>query len=218
MPTAPSGCATASPALRSMRERTASRSLPTISIRARSALSASGCAKFCARPHARFEKDIRMKVIWMTAALFLAFFAAAAQRRADNANPLGNSEQAIRQGQEIYSHNCTVCHGLNGAAGERGPALAAGREYARRKDRAIFDAVQNGIAGTLMPASGLSPMDIWKVVAYIRSLRATASDALVPGDVAHGEQIFWGQGRCAECHTIRGRGGILGPDLSNIGG
>jgi cytochrome c oxidase cbb3-type subunit 3 len=159
-----------------------------------------------------------VKVIWKTAALLLAPFVAAAQRPSDNANPLGNSEQAIRQGQEIYNHNCTVCHGLNGAAGERGPALAAGREYVRRKDRAIFDAVQNGIAGTLMPASGLSPMDNWKVVAYIRSLRATASDALVPGDVEHGEQIFWGNGRCAECHTIRGRGGILGPDLSNVGG
>ena len=154
----------------------------------------------------------------MTAALLLAPFPAAAQRPADNANPLGHSEQAIRQGQEIYDHNCTVCHGLNGAAGERGPALGAGRDYVRRKDQAIFDAVQNGIPGTLMPASGLPPMDIWKVVAYIRSLRATASDALVPGDAAHGEQIFWGKGSCSECHTIRGRGGILGPDLSNIGG
>ena len=34
-----------------------------------------------------------------------------------------------------------------------------------------------------MPASGLQPVDIWKVVTYIRSLRSTASDAFVPGDV-----------------------------------
>jgi len=40
----------------------------------------------------------------------------------------------------------------------------------------------------------------------------------VRGDVAHGDKIFWSKGRCAECHMIRGRGGILGPDLSNIGG
>ena len=69
-----------------------------------------------------------------------------------------------------------------------------------------------------MPASGLQPMEIWKIVAYIRSLRATASDAFVPGDVAGGERIFWEKGRCGTCHMIRGRGGISGPDLSNLAG
>ena len=69
-----------------------------------------------------------------------------------------------------------------------------------------------------MPPSGLPPADISKIVAYIRSLRATASDAFVPGDADHGEQIFRGKGRCDSCHMIRGRGGILGPDLSNSGG
>jgi mono/diheme cytochrome c family protein len=47
------------------------------------------------------------------------------------------------------------------------------------------------------------------VAAYIRSLRATASDAFVPGDVAHSEEIFRGKGRCGECHMIRGRNGDL---------
>ncbi len=158
---------------------------------------------------------------WMAPGLLLVSVAMLAQqpkRASGNTNPLGHSELSIKQGQEIYNHNCTVCHGLNGAAGDRGPALGAGRDYTRRKDQAIFDAIQNGIPATAMPPSGLEPMDIWKVVAYIRSLRATASDAFVPGDAAHGEQIFWGKGRCGQCHMIRGRGGILGPDLSNIGG
>jgi len=160
------------------------------------------------------------KTIWMAAALLLAPIPARAQQprpSPGNTNPLGHSEQAIEQGREIFNHNCTVCHGLNGAAGDRGPALGAGRDYSRRKDQAIFDAILSGIPGTNMPPSGLPPMDVWKVVAYIRSLRATASEAFVPGDVAHGEKIFWSKGRCGECH-IRGRGGILGPDLSNIGG
>jgi cytochrome c oxidase cbb3-type subunit 3 len=162
-----------------------------------------------------------MKIGWMAAGFLLVSVAVLAQqpkRASGNTNPLGHSELSIKQGQEIYNHNCTVCHGLNGAAGDRGPALGAGRDYTRRKDQAIFDAIQNGIPGTTMPPSGLEPMNIWKVAAYIRSLRATASDAFVPGDVAHGEQIFWGKGGCGQCHMIRGRGGILGPDLSNIGG
>jgi cytochrome c oxidase cbb3-type subunit III len=162
-----------------------------------------------------------MKMKSMAAGLLVASVAAVAQRpepAPGKSNPLGHSEEAVSQGHEIYNHNCTVCHGLNGAAGDRGPALGAGRDYVRRKDPAIFEAIQNGIPGSTMPQSGLQPTDIWKVVAYIRSLRATASDAFVPGDVAHGEEIFRGKGRCGECHMIRGRGGIRGPDLSNLAG
>jgi|SRR5579872_1090416 len=162
-----------------------------------------------------------MKIGRLAAGVLLVPVAVLAQqpkRASDNTNPLGHSEQSIKQGQEIYNGNCTVCHGLNGAAGDRGPGLGGGRNYVRRKDQAIFDAIQNGIPGTAMPPSGLEPMNIWKLVAYIRSLRATASDAFAPGDVAHGERIFWSKGRCSQCHMIRGRGGILGPDLSNVGG
>ena len=69
-----------------------------------------------------------------------------------------------------------------------------------------------------MPRSNMDPTDIWRVVAYIRSLRATASDAFVAGDLAAGERVFWERGKCGDCHMIRGRGGISGPDLSNSGG
>src|ERR1700688_3470885 len=119
-------------------------------------------------------------------------------------NPLAHNEEAIVQGREIYNRTCTVCHGLDGAAGGRGPGLGAGRSYVLRTDQAIFGAIEKGIPGTEMPAAGLQPMDIWKVVAYIRSLRATASEAFVPGDVAQGEQVFWNKGQCGACHMIRG--------------
>ena len=101
-------------------------------------------------------------------------------------------------------------------AGDRGPALAARRRYLRTSEQDLFDAIKHGIAGTLMPASPLPDADISKIVAYIRSLRATAIDTPVEGDVARGGQIFEGKGRCRECHMLNGRGGLLGPDLSNI--
>ncbi len=154
---------------------------------------------------------------WSVAGLWLVSVAAA-QPAEQSTNPVGRSEQAIIEGHELYNRSCTVCHGLNAAGGDRGPALGGGRSYVIRSDQGIFEAVQKGIPGTGMPASGLQPMEIWKVVAYIRSLRATASDAFVAGDVAKGESIFWEKGGCAACHMIRGRGGISGPDLSNLGG
>jgi putative heme-binding domain-containing protein len=68
-----------------------------------------------------------------------------------------------------------------------------------------------------MPSSTLPDADIRNVVAYLRSLRAPASEAPVAGDVSRGEAIFRTKGRCLDCHMFRGSGGLLGPDLSNIG-
>lgn len=155
---------------------------------------------------------------WMITGLLSgwAAFAQEGPAPAAGANPLARDPQAIAEGKAIYNRTCTVCHGLDGAAGGRGPALGAGRSYVLRTDAAIFGAVQKGIPGTEMPPSGLREMDIWKVVAYVRSLRATASDAFVAGDVARGEQIFRGKGQCGSCHMLRGQGGIAGPDLSNL--
>jgi len=37
------------------------------------------------------------------------------------------------------------------------------------------------------------------------------------GDPRHGRQIYITKGGCTKCHTIDGRGGAIGPDLTNIG-
>jgi cytochrome c oxidase cbb3-type subunit 3 len=136
--------------------------------------------------------------------------------RPASTNPLGRSREVIESGRQLYNSSCTACHGLDGTAGDRGPALAATRRYLRRSDDDLFNAIKNGIPGTLMPQTGLPDNDIWKIVAYIRSLRATASDEFVSGDAKHGEEVFRGKARCSDCHMVNGRGGLLGPDLSNI--
>ena len=150
--------------------------------------------------------------------ILLASAAVAQPQPEQSTNPVGQSEQVVAEGRELYNRTCTVCHGANGTAGDRAPALGAGRSYVIRSDTGIFDAIKNGIPGSAMPASGLQPVEIWKLVAYIRSLRATASDAFVPGDPIRGERIYWEKSGCGACHMIRGRGGISGPDLSNVGG
>jgi len=157
----------------------------------------------------------------MAVGLLLASTAVLAQQPkhgAGQSNPLGHSEQVVEEGRKLFNDNCTVCHGMAGTEGERGPALAAGSKHTRQSDQDIFDAVEDGIPGTGMAPVALGTTDTWKVVAYVRDLRATAYDAVVQGDPAKGEQIFWGKGQCGQCHMIHGRGAILGPDLSNIGG
>jgi cytochrome c oxidase cbb3-type subunit III len=152
----------------------------------------------------------------------LAIFAAATSAQAQTApSPYVNNPAAIEEGRGLYNSTCTGCHGANGAAGEIGPGLAIpGRSYARRSDEQIFDAIKHGIPATVMPAhqSKLTDDQIWKITAYVKGLRGTAIDAPSPGDVAAGEAVFWGKGGCGSCHMVKGRGSIVGPDLSNLAG
>lgn len=149
--------------------------------------------------------------------LVLAFLAAATLAAQTARNPLANDPQAVAEGRALYNGRCTACHGPDGTAGERAPGLgASGRRYLRTTDPDLFDAIAKGIPGTGMPASGLSENDAWKLVAYVRSLRGTAIDAPAAGDAARGEQIYAGKGGCAQCHMLRGKGGLLGPDLSTL--
>jgi putative heme-binding domain-containing protein len=36
------------------------------------------------------------------------------------------------------------------------------------------------------------------------------------GDWARGKALFYGEAQCSTCHTVRGQGGTVGPDLSNL--
>src|SRR5271163_4356857 len=152
---------------------------------------------------------MRDMTAWMGfgAALLIGFpgYAQNAGAEPDSGNPFSGDPQAVTEGQEIYNRACTVCHGHEGSGGDRGPGLAASaRRYRRTSDRDLFDAISKGIAGTMMPPSGLSDPEVWKLALYIRSLRGTAIDHPASGDVAHGEQVFWNQGHCGECHLMHG--------------
>src|SRR4051794_36473599 len=124
-------------------------------------------------------------------------------------NPLGDAPAVAEAGRVLYNRTCTGCHGPDGTEGDRAPSLDANRRYFRVSETAIFDVVKNGIPGTAMPASGLSDSDAWKIVAFIRNVRATASDLVVPGNVENGMKVFTGKGGCSRCHMIRGQGGVV---------
>jgi putative heme-binding domain-containing protein len=137
------------------------------------------------------------------------------------AHPAIGNKEAIAEGERLYNETCTSCHGKDGAGGELGPPVAAqNRRYLRRSDDEIFDAIKNGITGTQMPpfSGQFNDDQIWRITAYIHGLRGTAYDTPASGNVANGEAIFWSKANCGACHMIKAKGGILGPDLSNLAG
>ena len=87
---------------------------------------------------------------------------------------------AIGEGRRLFNWmNCSGCHGDHGGGG-MGPSLRDSLWIYGREDAQIFSSISNGRARG-MPAWGAKlPRDqIWKLVAYIRSL-GTAQEADPP--------------------------------------
>src|SRR5947209_16536463 len=107
-------------------------------------------------------------------------------------NPFQGKPEAVHEGESLYAQHCTGCHGPTGSAGEIGPAIAtADRIDFGGGDAQVFDTIKNGVPGTSMSPQKISEEEIWKITTYIHALRATAVDNPLPGNVAHGEEIFW---------------------------
>jgi putative heme-binding domain-containing protein len=129
-------------------------------------------------------------------------------------NPFQGDAAAIRSGMGLFRARCADCHGMD-ARGVRGPDItqiwASGRT-----DDGLFNTIKNGIPGTEMPSQPrLFDHETWQILAYLRTLAATARTEPPRGNAENGEKIYRAQ--CAGCHRVNGMGGRLGPDLSRIG-
>lgn len=137
---------------------------------------------------------------------------------AQGPNPFAGEADAIAAGAAIYQTTCAACHGADGAGTAGGPPL--NRPLARAQDdAALFAIIHDGIADTKMPAfPALSEENIWRLAAHVRSLNALAPVPLAAmADARAGERLFFGEGGCAACHEVNGRGGALASDLSAVG-
>lgn len=118
-------------------------------------------------------------------------------------------------GKKLFQTHCTVCHGPQGDGG-KGTNLAQPRLPRATDDQALASIITFGIPGTEMPRTRMTPQQLVNVMAYIRSLGALPAEPL-HGNLHRGEQIYLGKGNCAQCHALHGRGGTLGPELTDIG-
>ena len=103
-------------------------------------------------------------------------------------NPLEADEAAITAGMGAYRQRCADCHGMD-ARGIRSPDIT--QVWARgRSDGALFETVRRGIPGTEMPAHPAprtSDTDIWRILAYLKTLAVPAPSAPSPGNATAGE-------------------------------
>jgi PQQ-dependent dehydrogenase (methanol/ethanol family) len=147
----------------------------------------------------------------LSAARLLALITAAALAHAFAQQPPPEDAAA-----RVFADRCAACHGNDATGTDRGPSLSASRRLRALSEQELHDIIRNGTPAG-MPAFALPESELSALARFVRSMNASAFDLHPPGDAAAGESFFFGKGQCANCHTSRGRGRSIGPDLSAIG-
>jgi PQQ-dependent dehydrogenase (methanol/ethanol family) len=132
-------------------------------------------------------------------------------------------------GKQSFVSHCAACHGEDGHGGQLGPNIIDVANPRATSAQAVHNLIRSGIPSAGMPAfTTLSDAEVDSIGSYVMSLKASANAAAganansavhqapSPGDVTAGFQFFSTQGNCLSCHAIRGRGGVIGPDLGSI--
>lgn len=142
---------------------------------------------------------------------------ATATNKAAAQSPQASDPKAIEAGRQHFEARCAACHGADAKGGERGPDIISTGPARRRSADELAELIRKGIPAGGMPAFPLPEQEMRELVAFLRSLSAPAAENAATGDVAAGEAFFFGQGNCSACHTVKGRGAVRGPDLSDLG-
>ena len=100
----------------------------------------------------------------------------------------GESGSAFRQGESLFTTNCSICHGAVGEGTQTGPPLVHPiYNPNHHPDFSFHNAVNNGVPqhhwvfGDMAPRPGLSEGDVNNIICYIRQLQV--NEGIYEGDV-----------------------------------
>lgn len=145
--------------------------------------------------------------------------------------------ESLKQGERIFRQSCRWCHGSEGKGD--GPAafyigaytaprprnLTGEEAYKFRStpsgevptDEDLFRTITKGIPGYMPAFTGLSPVERWQVVGYLRFLNPDLFDSPdlldvpipdippTPESIRRGERVYR-HFECDACHGVDGRG------------
>ena len=121
----------------------------------------------------------------------------------------------VQAGKVLFGHLCVTCHGFDGAGGA-GPPLNRAKLVNAPDDAALRTIIADGIPNRGMPRVRRTlDGEQRQLVAYVRSLGRTAK-TLTRGSAQKGSELY-AKLNCAACHIVKGQGGTLGPELTDIG-
>lgn len=155
--------------------------------------------------------------VWTAAPLAFALSVLLSAQTATSLKPIAKPTPTDRaRGKQLFEGQCARCHGIGGTGGF-GPSLVRPKLRHAPDDDALVAVIHDGIPGTPMGLQWtLSDREIAQVASYVRALGRLPVER-IPGDPAKGKLVYVAKGACSTCHIIRGEGGNLGPDLTDIG-
>jgi mono/diheme cytochrome c family protein len=145
-------------------------------------------------------------------------------------NPLPNTDEVLKQGQQLFFQSCALCHGTDGhgrtdlGRSMYPPAMDMTSPHVQHwSDAQLFWIIQNGVRLTGMPSwkSSISDEDTWRLARFIHHLPQLAAASIqVPATgepkaelIKYGKTLYRQEG-CFMCHQLGGEGGTVGPDLT----
>jgi cytochrome c(L) len=113
-------------------------------------------------------------LVMLALALMVGQSGPAGAQGAKKLNPYTGNDEAIKEGRAIYlQRGCSGCHGVGGGGGMALPLIDDSWKFGSN-DEVLFKLIKGEIEASTMPKvfGDLEPDQIWKMIAYIRSLYA----------------------------------------------
>ena len=124
--------------------------------------------------------------------------------------------------QAFAAKSCIQCHEVGGKGGRRGPSL----DFLKRANSPVLVAVALWNHGPEMveaaetrgtPRPTFTGKELADIVAFIGAVAKEGSGdsaSIAPGVPERGAKLFQAK-QCAQCHSVAGKGGKIGPELGN---
>ena len=129
---------------------------------------------------------------------------------------LGPSQDPLAGSRVFGAKGCVQCHSVNGVGGKVAPDLA--RVSRPRSFQDLATAMWNHLPGMTerMKQLGITrPRLDAKEAGDLVGFLYTLNYFDAPGNADAGKQRF-SEKRCIVCHTVRGTGGVVGPNLDHL--
>ena len=129
---------------------------------------------------------------------------------------LGPSQDPLAGSRVFGAKGCVKCHSVNGVGGKVAPDLA--RVSRPRSFQDLATAMWNHLPGMTerMKQLGITrPRLDAKEAGDLVGFLYTLNYFDAPGNADAGKQRF-SEKRCIVCHTVRGTGGVVGPNLDHL--
>ena len=116
----------------------------------------------------------------------------------------------VAHGKEVFSGNCSFCHGDDARGGSVGPNLIRNQVVLADQNGELIEPVVHGSRQAEgMPKFNLNDADIIAVAAWLHSQPlgnrgAPSTLDIVVGNAQSGQAYFSGAGKCSTCHSVTG--------------